>query len=1396
MRLACVTRMTFLMAVAALLLHLVSGVVHPSRGQSSLKDDIASSSRGVPRPEAAIRVCTMPNTGQPCTPLAQIYSDSVLSQVLANPAATDGLGNYFGNVSSTGAINAFSFSLIGNLAADGSTAASGNLASGTLNLTKQGTPPSSPGPGTLDPSAKSSDKKLHNQDETGTETGPIGGTGGAGPSGRNGHRQSRNGTALQDSNGSDSRTVVKTKVDAQFAGPNPYIDVRAYGVRAVSVVPTTTCTTNGTTSISLPGGASTFINGDGIVCRGAGATERMSTPAAPAVAAVNAGISTGTGSFVANPSGAATYRYQIVAVDQGGGYTVASAATSIANGPATMGSNSVGISSWTRSNTTVTVTTAAAHNLVQFAGFCITGDASLIGCYSTATAKAGTTTFTFNSGQDTRNGAATSGGGAGTVTYFLANHITWPHVAGAYKYLIYGRTSGAMRLLGVSLPDITKVNQDPLYNNFDDFGATMTFAPASLPDWVPSTPPSAAKNDDLITVIVSGAGTTSIVVRNAAMQRVTAQVCKFDNAPNILSAIQAAVGVSQNVQNGFIYFPVIAHGQFYVTQSVLNASTFPAKLTLKVGGAIALGDTLIVGNTKIVGERNPVNAPQFSREANIQISGGSAHPMINSVMTVNVEDITFTHNPNGVIWVSDGGGIPANSWRNVNFSTSGPNDYMGRHVILRNGVLTGGPSNFLFQTVNFNPGGVSAGQSTTPLLVVTTGGAPFTLQDVFMSSRGLYFGSGSNTTQATLNTVYCQGCIMPKIVAENRAGGMVGLFLEIKNSVEDTTTWPIVAYGANQIGLIRIIGTNGLAGQPLVSGQGAVAIQYQSVGANPVNFGSNTGTFYGPILESAVDGVNFTSGGGSPIGQIQANTQLLVGPMNQVVVGAMPQAAPVAAVISGGTQSPGRVNFRVAPVFSTGGEGPLSFISNTVTFPGSCPGSGTCQASVTWNAVPGAIGYDVYHNGTSISCAAPMISGGATTSFTWNGLNCGQGAPKIPGTGPTALTRGSVNSNALKLSATNNGGVATVTAPALTANRAQSLPDSSGTFLLSPSLSNPAGYLPHHFPIANAAGQLVNGIPPMNVYDSFTRANGSLQSGNANWTVTTGGVKVINNVAVGASGSQNMAVYNGVSFPTDDQSARITVGQNGNVGGNIRVIVRGSATANTSYFIDYAGTSTTLSIAKFVAGTFTPLVTSSAFAALSTGDTLEINAQGTTLTAYVNGKQVAQATDASIASGFPGIGFFAAQATNTISDFSASYGGVSLNVAQTWSQLQTFSPGIAIGTETVSASPRGPFNVFFPGALTSTWTGESWTLDKAITVTRVQAQAKTAPAGCTTNAVIRLTDGTTPVNLTIAAAANDSGAITQNYAAGATLTVGVQTAAAGCGTSPADANAVIQFRMQ
>ncbi len=126
-----------------------------------------------------------------------------------------------------------------------------------------------------------------------------------------------------------------------------------------------------------------------------------------------------------------------------------------------------------------------------------------------------------------------------------------------------------------------------------------------------------------------------------------------------------------------------------------------------------------------------------------------------------------------------------------------------------------------------------------------------------------------------------------------------------------------------------------------------------------------------------------------------------------------------------------------------------------------------------------------------------------------------------------------------------------------------------------------------------------------------------------------------------------------------------------------------------------------------------------------------------------------------------------------------------------------FDGALNLNAEAISSAPRtGCLNTFLPGALTSAWTGTTCTLDKAITVTRIQVQAKTAPSGCGTNAVVRVTDGTTPQTVTVSAAANDSGALTQNYAAGAVITVSVSTAAAGCGTNPADANVSVQYRMQ
>src|SRR6266704_3296972 len=196
--------MSFLWALLALVLHVVPGAVVPAHAQGSRKDDIVFNSRGIPLAGATVRVCAMPASGQPCTPLALIYSDAALTQALANPTATDGLGNYFfyaapgkyeieisGPAITTkqipivilpndpaypnfAAVSAFSLKRSGNLTVNGNTTVVGNLASGTLNLANQSTPPGSAGSGTVNLYTKTADKRLYYKDDTGVESGPLG----------------------------------------------------------------------------------------------------------------------------------------------------------------------------------------------------------------------------------------------------------------------------------------------------------------------------------------------------------------------------------------------------------------------------------------------------------------------------------------------------------------------------------------------------------------------------------------------------------------------------------------------------------------------------------------------------------------------------------------------------------------------------------------------------------------------------------------------------------------------------------------------------------------------------------------------------------------------------------------------------------------------------------------------------------------------------------------------------------------------------------------------------------------------------------------------------------------------------------------------------------------------
>src|ERR1700692_1990506 len=89
------TRLTrHLLGVAVFTGFVVAACGVNARAQGSRKDDIVFNAQGRPMAGATVRICTSAATGQPCTPLALIYSDPGLTQALANPTTSDGLGNY------------------------------------------------------------------------------------------------------------------------------------------------------------------------------------------------------------------------------------------------------------------------------------------------------------------------------------------------------------------------------------------------------------------------------------------------------------------------------------------------------------------------------------------------------------------------------------------------------------------------------------------------------------------------------------------------------------------------------------------------------------------------------------------------------------------------------------------------------------------------------------------------------------------------------------------------------------------------------------------------------------------------------------------------------------------------------------------------------------------------------------------------------------------------------------------------------------------------------------------------------------------------------------------------------------------------------------------------------
>ena len=133
--------------------------------------------------------------------------------------------------------------------------------------------------------------------------------------------------------------------------------------------------------------------------------------------------------------------------------------------------------------------------------------------------------------------------------------------------------------------------------------------------------------------------------------------------------------------------------------------------------------------------------------------------------------------------------------------------------------------------------------------------------------------------------------------------------------------------------------------------------------------------------------------------------------------------------------------------------------------------------------------------------------------------------------------------------------------------------------------------------------------------------------------------------------------------------------------------------------------------------------------------------------------------------------------------------------------LQNVTADGGIITSGTVASPRlsntsATFGGFYPGPLTSTWVGGlgSYYATNTVTVTAIAAYAKTAPVGCSPNAVVRVGDfDGNYYDLTIAWGTNHAEGSLISAVVGY-IQVSLHTAAAGCSTPPADMNVTVSFK--
>lgn len=979
--------------------------------QNARYDNIALTRGGFPAAGATVAVCSQPavTTTAPCTPLVNLCSsltDLVCNQ--PNPTTADGLGNYhFYIVPGTYTIQVYGSGFLTQVLPD-----------------------------------------------QGIGTGGGGGGGGT-PALPFNCLQKNLAGVFGAANVCESGTTLAIGDDPIFTGPNPWPDIRSFGARLVNpaIPPATPGITaacvSGNTAITLSS-ASSFVNGDGVDIWNCGASPALSTPAAPTVTPSVASGPTGSGMVVNSPACATAYQYQIVAVAFGGGYTPAGTAGTTSTGCA-LGSQSVNITSLSKTANVVTVLTASAHALSVGSHINVqnTTDSTNFGGWYIVATVPDNTHFTYLTPSDTRAGGGATATG-GTVKWFNANHVTWAAVPNTNFYLIFGRTGGSMAQVGVSkLQDVANSITDPTW---DDFGATMMGTPVFQTGRFPLTPPVSGANNDLVTTIFSGGGTPNLFLNAAPSVTLGSQTILVDAAPAML----AATG------NFYIPYTNIVFGTIVVNSFV--------DLTLQGTGILQQG-SLTINSTIKLGTNaqwtsvlpSKFSLPSFANSGGAAITMGTSVPGIfqggstQSTLLLSGLNITNQNNAIGTV-IDNSGGLRI---ENVNFGGTGGAEAMTMPLLVRN--LT-----FQSHFSNVTMLGAQSGNSTTPLFFCNSC-ATVDMDLVNFSGRGIFFngvgfrikrgrkqgGTAPLLQFATLSNAAIVGSVIPVSFVFDSA---------IEDYELDTDPQPLVANVTPTNSGTSPRGISILRGEPVPSADSGGFLPMFSGPAFPgvfdvspfalVNQSNSTANFnifgsYGSNTNGHP--VYGTSANSPTLAQTNIAENLNISAQNDLTL-AFIVPTPVATLTTTcptSVPTAGAYKWQIAVM---GPNGTMSLPSNAS---GSLTLNGTTQCgALAWSYVQGNEGYKVFVsvNGGGFS----QLFAGLCNSFNVNVLaegctdNTGTGsggAPTLNGTGPVALYPNLIATPQVFFgsNAASNYFHSVWSGNFLTAHRAVTIPDASGT---------------------------------------------------------------------------------------------------------------------------------------------------------------------------------------------------------------------------------------------------------------------------------------------------------------------------------------------------------------